>query len=97
MKKDNIPGKARKSSETTSTKQGQKDVGDDPNGWRAFLRCRAAGIDLTLGRPAGWVALALIARVDPDRFHEIAHKGFLQLLDMIAVGIQIVHLLMGKL
>ena len=98
MKKGSIPHKSNRSLVTTSTKRGPKDAGPpDPNGYRALLQCNVGGISLTLGRPAGWVALALIARIDPDRIHEIAHKGLLQLLDMIAVAIQIVHLFIGKL
>ena len=50
---------------------------DDRNRWRIFLRLtlrdRNGSTDLTLGRPAGAVAIALIAAIIPDRVAAVAH------------------------
>ena len=68
----------------TSTEGMQPDL----NRWRVFLRyvkTTDGSTDITLGAPAGLVALALIAVLQSDGIRALGIKGLLQFIDIMGV------------
>ena len=65
----------------------------DLNRWRVLLRYTDGTHDITLGAPAGVVAIALIAVMRGDVVHTLANEGLSQVINIIGVLLRALHLI----